>query len=297
MSNRWILNIALLLTVIILTIFVFRNNEVETIESNRIAVSDLKLSSFNAIDIYFPSRATTSFVLGEFGWRMIKPIKARADELYVYRVLAMLATTSSIKLGGKNLDKFGLDNPVLRIIFSNNSEREEFIFGTYNPVTEDQYILYRGNIFLVSGGFSETASFVAEELIDKKAIASYEKVKQYDFSRLEQWQESRLKINHSNDSWTITNSKIEINQDEANDWFGMTWSNPESVAVEPYKMDPRVGYKSIDIILADGNKITFYRIQEHPQLKLYRKDEKLLYSFPSDLGFTMLNPPINSPSD
>ena len=77
----------------------------------------------------------------------------------------------------------------------------------------------------------------------------------------------------------------------------MTWSNPESVAVEPYKMDPRVGYKSIDIILADGNKITFYRIQEHPQLKLYRKDEKLLYSFPSDLGFTMLNPPINSPSD
>lgn len=100
MSNRWILNIALLLTVIILTIFVFRNNEVETIESNRIAVSDLKLSSFNAIDIYFPSRATTSFVLGEFGWRMIKPIKARADELYVYRVLAMLATTSSIKLGG-----------------------------------------------------------------------------------------------------------------------------------------------------------------------------------------------------
>ena len=92
-------------------------------------------------------------------------------------------------------------------------------------------------------------------------------------------------------------SKAEIKQDEADEWFGMTWSNPESITVEPYKMDPRIGYKSFDMVLEDGKKITFYRIQEHPQLKLYRNDEKLLYSYPSDLGFTMLNPPITTLAD
>ena len=297
MNKRWILNAALFLAVIALAIFTLSNNEVDTIESKRITVSDLKLSTFNEINIYFPSRATTSFILGDYGWKMNKPYNARADELYVYRILALLATTSSVKLKAENLDKFGLDNPALRVVFSNNSLKEEFIFGTYNPVTEDQYILYRGNIFLVSGGFSETASFVAEELIDKKAVASYEKVKQYDLSRLEQWQESRLKINHLNNSWSLVGSKAEIKQDEADEWFGMTWSNPESITVEPYKMDPRIGYKSFDMALEDGKKITFYRIQEHPQLKLYRNDEKLLYSYPSDLGFTMLNPPITPLAD
>ena len=106
-----------------------------------------------------------------------------------------------------------------------------------------------------------------------------------------------IKINHLKNSWSLVGSKAEIKQDEADEWFGMTWSNPESITVEPYKMDPRIGYKSFDMVLEDGKKITFYRIQEHPQLKLYRNDEKLLYSYPSDLGFTMLNPHPSSMSE
>jgi hypothetical protein len=71
----------------------------------------------------------------------------------------------------------------------------------------------------------------------------------------------------------------------------MTWKKPTSDLVEPYKMDPRVGYKSFDILL-DNKKVTFFRIQESPKLTLYRKDEGLLYYFPGDLGFTMLSPHV-----
>ena len=53
------------------------------------------------------------------------------------------------------------------------------------------------------------------------------------------------------------------------EWFDLTWRKPEAIAVKPYKMDARIGYKSFDMTLEDGKKVTFYRIQEHPELKLY----------------------------
>lgn len=297
MQSRWIKNIVLLVLVIVVAFFVLNFQETDQKETTRFPVSDLKLSSFEEVDIFFPSRTQTSFKLTNLGWRMVKPFDARADELYVYRILALLATTSPVKLGSQELSKYGLDNPVLRIVFSNASQKKEFLFGTYNAVTEDQYMLFQDNIFLVSGGFSETASFVAEELIDKKSIARFEKIKSYDFSRLEQWQEIRLKINHSNGQWSANGEKISIKQDEMDEWFDLTWSKPEAIAVEPYKMDARIGYKSFDMIFEDGGKATFYRIQEHPELKIYRSDEKLLYRYPSDLGFTMLNPNITNPEE
>ena len=43
-----------------------------------------------------------------------------------HRILALLATTSPVKLGSQELNKYGLDNPVLRIVFSNASRKEEF---------------------------------------------------------------------------------------------------------------------------------------------------------------------------
>jgi len=46
-------------------------------------------------------------------------------------------------------------------------------------------------------------------------------------------------------------------------------------------------------LLKGNKKVTFYRIQESPELLLLRKDENLLYHFPGDLGFTMLNPNVS----
>ena len=47
-----------------------------------------------------------------------------------------------------------------------------------------------------------------------------------------------------------------------------------------------------DFIFQDDKKVTFYRIQESPELLLFRKDEELLYHFAGDLGFTMLTPHV-----
>ena len=264
----------------------------EPVESIRFELSKFKLSDFNELKIDFPSRISTHFKIVDNHWRMLSPHKARAEELYVYRILSILATSSLEKLSSDDLSKYGLDQPNLKITFLGNNLKEVFLFGTYNPINEDQYVLYKDNVFLISGGFSETAAFMPTELIEKTPIAKSEKIKSFNFSRLEQWQDSRLKLNNINNAWNVEGKNLLIAQSDVNEWYEMTWKNIPAKSVKPYKMDERIGYKSFDIVLKDNKKLTFYRIEESPELLLFRKDEGLLYHFPSDLGFTMLNPHV-----
>ena len=277
MKSRWLTNIGLLVIVLITSLYSWTIFQKE--------------SDFDELKIDFPSKISTHFKIIDNHWRMLSPHKARADQLYVYRILSILATSSLEKLSADDLSKYGLDQPNLKMTFLGNNLKEVILFGTYNPINEDQYVLYNDNVFLISGGFSETASFMPVELIEKNPIAKSEIIKSFDFSRLEQWQDSRLKLNYSNNVWSVEGKSLSIVQFDVNEWYEMTWKNIPAKSVEPYKMDQRVGYKSFDILL-NNKKLTFYRVQESPELLLFRKDEGLLYHFPSDLGFTMLNPHV-----
>jgi hypothetical protein len=292
MKSRWLINIGLLLLVLITFFYSWTIFQKEPVESIRFELSKFKLSDFNELKIDFPSRISTHFKIVDNHWRMLSPHKARADELYVYRILSVLATSSLEKLSSDDLSKYGLDQPNLKITFLGNNLKEVFLFGTYNPINEDQYVLYKDNVFLISGGFSETAAFMPTELIEKNPIAKSEKIKSFNFSRLEQWQDSRLKLNNINNAWNVEGKNLLITQSDVNEWYEMTWKNIPAKSVKPYKMDERIGYKSFDIVLKDNKKLTFYKIEESPELLLFRKDEGLLYHFPSDLGFTMLNPHV-----
>lgn len=292
MRKRWLINIAMLILLLFGGIYAYTLIENDPQKIQGYEISSLKLSDFNEISINFPNRPKTSFRLSPNGWKMTAPYEARADELYVYRILSLLAATSSEKLSADDLSKYGLDQPKLKITFSNENKKEEFSFGTYNPITENQYLFYNQNVYIVSGGFSETAAFEPLELIDKKPIASYEKIVEYDFSRLEQWQNEGLKLSFENKVWKISGKYLSANQNDIEEWFGLTWNNIPAKSLEFHKLDPRVGHKSFDITLEDNKKITFYRIQESPELLLLRQDENILYHFPGDLGFTMLNPNV-----
>jgi hypothetical protein len=292
MKTRWLINLGLLLLVLVTFFYSWTIFQKEPVKSSRFELTKLKLSDFNELKIDFPSRISTHFKIIDNHWGMLSPFKARADELYVYRILSLLATSSLEKLSSDDLSKYGLDQPKLKITFLGDNLKETFLFGTYNPINEDQYVLYKNNVFLISGGFSETAAFMAEELIEKTPIAKSEKIKSFDFSRLEQWQDSRLKLNYNNNIWSVKGKNLSIIQADANEWYEMTWQNIPAKSVRPYKMDERLGYKSFDIILNNNQKLTFYRIQESPELLLFRKDEGLLYHFAGDLGFTMLNPHV-----
>ncbi|MFM6979751.1 MAG: hypothetical protein ACKOW7_07085, partial [Methylophilaceae bacterium] len=79
--------------------------------------------------------------------------------------------------------------------------------------------------------------------------------------------------------------------------FDGFWRNIAAPRVEPDKIDKRMNHPYFDVKMQDGHKVRFYKVQESPELLIYREDEGLLYHLPSDLGFTLLNPPVNLPDD
>ena len=260
-------------------------------QTKQFSISVFNLSDFDSIKIDFPSRASVIFKKSTESWDMIEPVKGRADQFSVQKIISIVATSSSEKLPSNDLAKYGLDKPTMKLKLIHKGQEEEFIFGTYNSVTEDQYLLYKENVYLISGSYSEAAATQPIELIDKLPLTKSEEIKYFDFSRLEQWQSKRLKVTRNNNEWSA-NEGSQFKQNEMAEWFDMTWVKNPAKSVEKSSIDLRIPYKSFDIHTIDGKKITFLRVQESPETKLYRVDEGLLYNFGSDIGFTMMNPPI-----
>ena len=290
MKNRWVINIILLVIVLSISLFLFlKPSEIK--QKKQFAISAFNLSDFDSIKVDFPSRASVILKKRIESWEMLEPIKGRADQFSVQKIISIVATSSSEKLPSNDLAKYGLDKPIVKLKLIHKGLEEEFIFGTYNSVTEDQYLLYKDNVYLISSAYSEVASTQPIELIDKSPLSQSEKIRDFDFSRLEQWQSKRLKVTRNNNEWTA-NEGNSLKQSEMAEWFDMTWVKNPAKSVEKSSIDLRVPHKSFDIHTTDGKKITFIRLQESPETQLYRVDEGLLYHFGSDIGFTMLNPPI-----
>ena len=290
MKNRWLINIILLVMVLSISLFLFLK-PTKIKQTKQFSISTFNLSDFDSIKVDFPSKASVILKKSSESWDMIEPVKARADQFSVQKIISIVATSSSEKLPSNDLAKYGLDKPTMKLKLIHKGQEEEFIFGTYNSVTEDQYLLYKENVYLISGSYSEAAATQPIELIDKLPLSKSEEIKYFDFSRLEQWQSKRLKVTRNNNEWSA-NEGSQFKQNEMAEWFDMTWVKNPAKSVEKSSIDLRVPYKSFDIHTIDGKKITFLRLQESPETKLYRVDEGLLYNFGSDIGFTMMNPPI-----
>jgi len=290
MKNRWLINIILLVMVLSISLFLFLK-PAKIKQTKQFSISTFNLSDFDSIKVDFPSKASVILKKSSESWDMIEPVKARADQFSVQKIISIVATSSSEKLPSNDLAKYGLDKPTMKLKLIHKGQEEEFIFGTYNSVTEDQYLLYKENVYLISGSYSEAAATQPIELIDKLPLSKSEEIKYFDFSRLEQWQSKRLKVTRNNNEWSA-NEGSQFKQNEMAEWFDMTWVKNPAKSVEKSSIDLRVPYKSFDIHTIDGKKITFLRLQESPETKLYRVDEGLLYNFGSDIGFTMMNPPI-----
>ncbi len=294
MTNKWVTNLILLIALVAASLVAFKSLKEEPKIIKGIEVSNFKLSDFDEIELNFPSKVKVHFKIIENHWKILSPVNGRANERYIYQLLSILASRSPEKLKSDNLKKYGLDQPQLKMVFINNEKmlKEEFVFGTYNPISENQYIKYKEDVFIVNGLFSETASYVPIEFIDKRPIAPYEIIQGFNFSRLEQWQKNQLKLVKKNGKWITKGIDVKTTQEDILEWLSVSWDGLQALSLESFKMDSRLGYKSFDVIVDNNKKVTFYKIQESPQLHLYRKDEGLLYRFPGDLGFTMLNPHV-----
>jgi hypothetical protein len=150
-------------------------------------------------------------------------------------------------------------------------------------------------VYLLPIIYAESAQSPLEEYLDKTPFKPTEqkKIVGFDFSRLEQWEEARLNVDLKDGKWTASPAKAKPTQNDMNEWFDSFWRNISVQRVEPYTPDRKMNYPSFEVKLSDGSKVHFDKIQESPELLLGRPDEGMIYHVPPDIGFTLLNPPIN----
>ena len=295
MKNRWILNLVMLAVVAGLVAFLYLRPKASNDEPSLHEVSMLKLADFTAIKAEFPAKVPTSFEKIDGLWRMTSPYKTRADQISVQRILAIIAAKSKEKFPATDLEKYGLDKPELRLKLTKATGDEEFSFGTFNSVTEEQYVGYKDAVYLLSGSYAEAATTQPIELIEKTPLTKNEakQIAGFDFSRLEQWQANALNVDVADGKWKTNEPKAKITQNEMNEWLDFSWKQAQAKQVELYTPDHKITYPSFDVKLKDGKKVHFDKIQEAPDLLLGRPDEGVMYHFSNDVGFNMLNPPLN----
>ena len=297
MKKRWILNLIMLVVVAGLVSFLYLRQKPEAVKANSYEVSAYKLAEFNGIKVEFPAKAAVTFEKVNGFWNLTAPYKTRADQASVQRILAVIAAGSREKIVTDDLEKFGLHQPSIKLtLIRDKDNTEEFLFGTYNPLSDEQYIAHKGAVYLIANTYGEAASIQVTELIDKAPLKPTEKVAGFDFSHLEQWEQSRLNLDLVDGKWKVSIEQAKPTQNELNEWADYSWIHTRAKSVEFYTPDRKAVHPSFEIKLADGSKVHFDKIQESPELILARPDEGLMYFFPQDEGFVMLNPPINLPS-
>lgn len=291
MRARWLVNLVLLLLVAGIVSFLYLRPAPENKAQKSYELSTLKLSDFSKLSVEFPAKAPVVFEKIDGYWRIVQPYKARADQLSIQRILSIVAATTTEKFPATDLARFGLDHPLLKLKMDN----EEFLFGTFNPVSGEQYVAYKDAVYLLSTTYSESASTQVVELIDKNPLKPTEKIAGFDFGRLEQWEDIRLNVDLVDGKWKVSAANAKPHQNDMNAWLDTTWLHASAKSVEPYTPDRKTTYPSFEVKLQDGSKVHFDKIQESPELLLGRPDEGITYHFPQDVGFTMLNPPVNLP--
>jgi hypothetical protein len=298
MKKRWLLNLILLAVVAGLVAFLYLRPKTEAAKDQNYEVSSYKMAEFNSIKIEFPAKAAVTFEKVDGFWRLTAPHKTRADLASVQRILSIIAAESKEKLSPGDLAKFGLHQPAIKLtLYRDNNNFEEFLFGTHSPLTDEQYVSHKGAVYLVSNSYGEAASTQSIELIDKAPLKPSEKVVGFDFGHLEQWEATGLSLDLVDGKWKVSLAKAKPTQNELNEWADFSWLHTRAKSVDFYSPDRKITYPSFQIKMADGSKVHFDKIQESPELIIARPDEGLMFTFPQDEGFVMLNPPINLPTN
>lgn len=291
MKSRWIVNLVLLLLVAGIGLALKFMPEKPQAKPSTVTLSELNSDAFAQISIEAPAKNPVTLEKHDGRWWLAQPYKARADIAAVERVLSIVRAESVDKFDATDLTRYGLDHPALKL----KLDAEEFLFGTFNPVSGKQYVGFRNSVYLIDSKYSESATIQVVEMLDKTLLAADEQIAGFDFSRLEQWEEGGgLRMALEKGQWSVTRPNTTAKQDELKGWFADSWGTLIAMSVEPYQPDHRKKYPSFEIKLQNGKTLHFDKESESPELILARPDEGLRYHFPQDVGFQILNPPVTA---
>jgi len=270
----WLLNIVLLVTVTALAWFAWYMPSRE--EAARVTLSPVKPAAVARIVLKRQGRPAVELERRGQQWWITAPLKVRADEFQVMRMLTILEAQPTARLPGTDRARFGLDPPAAVL----DIDGVQYAFGGINSVTREQYVLHGDTIHAVELRHGAALPADAGALIRRALLGETDQPVAVTLPE--------FAVRKTGGKWTLTPPANDISADDLQRYVDQ-WRMASAAAAETHDGRPALG--DIQITLPDDTTLTFGILQREPQLVLWRREHGLQYTFSAAAGRVLLANP------
>jgi len=272
MKTRLWLNVALAAVVVALALFAYFKPQGGEPEHK---LSALKTAEADRIKIEIAGAAPIEAERVASDWRLTAPVRARADNSQVQRLLGILEATSKDRLTARELARFDLNEPHTRLTIN----RQSFSFGAVNQLSQEQYVLTEDGIYLISLRYGAALPTSALQLVSKQLFTADEAPVGFEFKD--------FKLAQQDGKWQLTPS-ADAGADDINRWVD-EWRLAAALDVQaPSERQPLA---TIKVQFKNGTDIALAVLQREPALVLARSDQPFEYEFSNAAAKRLLAPP------
>lgn len=275
MKRGWLLNFALLAVVAALAWTAWRMPSSE--ESAATALSTAKPADVARVALMRPGMAPVELQRQGTQWMITAPLRARADEFQVMRMLTVLEARPRSTLLATDLSRFELDPPAAIL----DIDGVRYGFGGINPVTREQYLLRGETVYVLELRHGAALPATAKALIRRVLLTETEQpvaVKTPEFT-----------VQKSDGRWLLTPpAATGLGGDDLQRYIDH-WREASAAIAEPH--DGRPALAEIGITLASGTTLALGVLEFEPRLVLWRRDNGLQYTFLAAASRALLGAP------
>lgn len=273
MNKRILLNAALLALVAGLGLWM-------TLRPGDTAAPTQHVSTLKAADVKTIRVARTGLpeiVLERDGkrWVQTAPFRARTDATQSGRLLDLLGAEAAVTFPAENLARFDLEKPFAKVTLGT----QEFAFGTMNSLTNEQYVLTGGRVFLVAPVFAYGLPTRADSLTTHMLLAEDEIPVRFELPG--------ITLESKDGKWTRSDDPKASHDDLAR--WADEWRFASSLATQA-TTGKAIGER-LRIVLKDGRALELVVVKRTPELVIARPDEELQFVFAADKAARLLGPP------
>lgn len=240
------------------------------------ALSAAKPAQAQRVTLVRPGQPAIELERRETQWLLTAPLRARADEFQVMRMLSLLETKPVAQFPATDLERFDLQAPAARLTV----DGVDYAFGGINTVTREQYVMRGDTVYVVPLRHGAALPNDAVALVRRVLLQEHEipvAILLPQFS-----------VRQSGGRWTLTPPDEAAGADELQA-FVDRWRQASAARAEPH--DGRKPLAEVRIELREGAPLVFSVLQREPNLVLWRQDDGLQYTFLAGAGQALLTPP------
>lgn len=276
LRRRWLVNLALLAIVVTLAAFTVYYRQQEKTEPG-LPLATLTTENVSRIRIERPGQPVIVLEKHTGNWRLTSPVAARANRFNVENLLRMPSARSELKLDGADPAAYGLVTPQAKLEVGT----EIFEFGTLHPFHSQVYVRHRGVVHLVSAQALHAVLRAPNHFIDARLLEPER--------RLVGLRLPGFTLDLKDGHWQHQPPAKDLTSDRIGD-FVARWTNAHALAVEPAGTRPALASVRLMLTRASAPEtLTFEIVSYKPTFVLRRRDEKLEYHFPEEIGKRLLD--------